>query len=40
MISQLYFDVELYMFWTGLLYSIRSLDTVFRASTPLALSPL
>ena len=30
-ISQIYFDKELYMFWTDLLSIIRSLITVFTA---------
>ena len=30
-ISQIYFDKELYMFWTDLLSNIRSLNTVYAA---------
>jgi len=30
-ISQVYFDKELYMFWTDLLSNIRSLNTVYTA---------
>ena len=30
-ISQIYFDKELYMFWTDLLSIIRSLNTVYTA---------
>jgi len=31
-ISQLYFNIQLYMFWTDLLFIIKSLDTVFTAT--------
>jgi len=31
-ISQVYFDRELYMFWTDLLSIIRNLNTVYTAA--------